>query len=94
MTNEELMQVYIEYKTKEIIIGFISYKDVNWVSEKLGLSSLSDEELSILWDEVWDFFTSMERKEEDMDKAFFMQDTRSAWLEVINHEARKRRGEA
>lgn len=94
MTNEELMQVYNEYKTKEIIIGFISYKDADWVSEKLGLSSLSDEELSILWDMVWDFFTNMERKEEDIDKAFFMQDTRSAWLEVINHEARKRRGEA
>lgn len=94
MTNEELMQVYIEYKTKEIIIGFISYKDMDWVSEKLGLPNLSDEELSILWDTVWDFFTSMERKEEDIDKAFFMQDTRSAWLEVINHEARKRRGEA
>jgi len=94
MTNAELMQVYIEYKTKEVIIGFISYKDMDWVSEKLGLSSLSDEELSILWDTVWDFFTNMERKEEDIDKAFFMQDTRSAWLEVINHEARKRRGEA
>ena len=94
MTNEKLMQVYDEYKTKEIVRGFISYENVDWVSEKLGLSSLSDEELSILWDTVWDFFTNMERKEEDIDKAFFMQDTRSAWLEVINHEARKRRGKA
>lgn len=93
--------VFRAYKTKEDKIekGFINNEDIEWVSDHLMLAYLSNEELSEMWKAVDMYFTKIRLDEKGENwrtdistKEFsFYSDTMSAWLEVINREARIRK---
>jgi hypothetical protein len=92
--------VFRAYKEKESTIqrGFITQQNIDWVTDHLMLKYLSDKELSEMWFVVHDYFTN-EMAEYDENKEIigwkpnksFERDTESAWLEVINLEARRRK---
>lgn len=89
----EVFQKYKDFKN-EIVEGFISKKHILWLTEELHLKRLSNEELSSLWNDVNHYFTSMMLDEEKQcwkPGMSFERDTESAWLEVINLEARNRK---
>ena len=88
---------------ENITYGFIDAENITLVTNALMLTELTDEELVEMWNAVAEYF---DRKycvynENDEIVGFvpwteeveFIRDTKSAWLEVINHEARRRRGE-
>ena len=85
----ELADEYLndeEYKR-----GFIFKKWIDRITQEFSLKELSDEELSNLWDEIYE---TLDKK---MDEVSFKEsmkymDARSAFVEVVNIEARKRQG--
>lgn len=88
------------YKEKESTIerGWISEENAIWVSECLMLKYLTDEGLSQIWQAVHDFFRNEMAELNENNEVInwkpnksFEMDTQSAWLEVINEEARKRK---
>jgi hypothetical protein len=98
--NKMVELVFRAYKEKKDTIkrGWISKENIDWVTDHLMLKYLSDEELSEMWQVVHDYFRN-ETAELDgnneiigwkPDKMFEF-DTESAWLEVINEEARRRK---
>lgn len=91
LTINRIREAYDKYNELEVVRGVITYENAEKVNEWLGLKELSNMELSGAWELVWDYFTDLSRKsqiEKEWEKA---DDTRSAWLEVINMEARDRR---
>jgi hypothetical protein len=93
--------VFRAYKTKEDEIqrGVISEENIEWVSDHLMLEYLSNEELSEMWKAVDDYFTKIRldktgenwRTDIPTKEFSFYSDTMSAWLDVINREARIRK---
>ncbi len=95
--------VYRAYAKKqdEITRGFITQEHIEWVTDHLMLRELTDQELSEMWEAVDEFFDDMmaERDENGnitgwkpyTPEIAFAMDTDSAWKEVINVEARRRR---
>lgn len=88
---------------ENITYGFINAENIALVTNALMLAELTDEELGEMWGAVAEYF---DRKYCTYDEngnivgfmpwneeVEFMRDTKSAWLEVINYEARRRRGE-
>ena len=87
----------------EISSGFIKGEHVTLVTESLLLRELKNEELNEMWHASHDYFDSLycefneygdiigfKPYSEDIE---FYRDTQSAWSEVINEEARRRRRE-
>lgn len=85
----------------EIERGFIKEEHIEAVSKSLFLDELTNDELSEMWYASQDFFdklycefdengkiTGFKPYSEDTE---FARDTKSAWSEVINQEARKRK---
>lgn len=107
MRREEMKSVielaYRRYtKVKEdVTSGFIKGEHIKLVSEALFLEELTDEELNEMWNACNRFFNEMycvlDENGRVVDfKPFtkdteFIRDTQSAWSEVINEEARKRK---
>ena len=97
--------VYRAYSEKkdEITRGFITKENIDWVTDHLMLKNLTSRELAEMWEAVDEFFVEiMEIRDEDGNlvgwKPFnsdisFDMDTESAWKEVINLEARRRKAE-
>lgn len=95
--------VYRQYSNKvdEIKKGFISQENIEWVTEKLMLQYLTNEELSQMWHAVDDYLESLYAELDEngnvtawkpySEETEFARDTSSAWLEVINMEARARK---
>lgn len=95
--------VYRAYAKKqdEITRGFITQEHIEWVTDHLMLRELTDQELSEMWETVDEFFDDImaERDEKGnitgwkpyTPEIAFAMDTDSAWKEVINVEARRRR---
>lgn len=95
--------VFRQYSNKvdEIQKGFISQENIEWVTEKLMLQYLTNEELSQMWETVDEYFLSLYAELDEngevtawkpySKKTEFARDTSSAWLEVINIEARVRK---
>lgn len=88
-------------KKDSITRGFITEENINWVTDHLMLKELTNEELSQMWETVDHFFEEImgnldERGQVISWKPYtpeiaFAMDTDSAWKEVINLEARRRR---
>lgn len=88
-------------KQGEITRGFITQEHIKWVTDHLMLRELTNRELSEMWEAVDSFFDDMmaERDEKGnligwkphTSETAFAMDTDSAWKEVINMEARRRR---
>ena len=99
--NKMVELVFRGYKEKEegIQKGFISAENIQWVTEHLMLKQLSDKELTEMWQTVREFFLKKMldksgqtwRNDIPIKEFNFYSDTSSAWLEVINEEARSRR---
>lgn len=89
------------YNATEIQEGFISASNVDLVTEGLQLKHLTNEELSMMWEAVQKYFEAKYARYDNFGKicgwqpysieAEHARDTSSAWLEVINKEARSRR---
>ena len=91
---EELAMEYLN--DEDYQKGFINYKWVFKITEELKLEELSDLELSNMWDMVWmtlECEYTHHRINEDWDKAMPYLDVQSAFTEVVNREARRRREE-
>lgn len=88
----------------EIAKGFIKAEHVLLVTDWLFLKELTNEELNEMWNASHDFFDGLYcNKDKDgkvvgfktySEETEFARDTQSAWSEVINCEARKRREKA
>ena len=91
----ELGKQYLESENYQR--GFIPQEWINIVSDTLHLKELSDEELTNMWDMVWLTLDSEQRIVEydykDIKEAIKWEDVKSAFTEVVNIEARRRRGE-
>lgn len=91
----ELGKQYLESENYQK--GFIPQEWINIVSDTLHLKELSDEELTNMWDMVWLTLDSEQRIVEydykDIKEAIKWEDVKSAFTEVVNQEARNRRGE-
>ena len=75
--------------------GFIGEKWINKVSDELNLKELSDDELADMWDMVYltlDNECLVNRLNGDYEEMDKWMDVKSAFVEVVNHEARQRRG--
>ena len=93
--------VYSEYKKKEIERGFITYENIDWLTEKLGLRSLTNKELSAMWEAVDEYFENIMAEYDESGKVIgwkpfseeteLARDSDSAWKEVVNIEARRRK---
>jgi len=105
MKKEQIVNVLIKstlesYKNQEITNGFITNDNIELVTNGLGLKELSNEELSEMWEQVDEYFLAQYAVFENgkvvgwkpyTNEVEFARDTKSAWLEVINLEARKRK---
>lgn len=91
-----------KYSALEITSGFITNEAIEVVSNGLMLKDLTDEELSEMWEVVHKYFRDIYAEYDETGRKFigwkphsniteFARDTQSAWLEVINQEARSRR---
>lgn len=90
-----------ELKKESIDKGWISQENIEWVTDKLMLKLLTNAELGMMWKAVSDYFLEQiaELDEEGNVIAWkaytkeiaFAMDTKSAWLEVVNIEARRRK---
>ena len=91
-TVERLAKEYIE--DKSVTHGVISKEWVDRVTEELKLKELDDWNLSNMWDMVWLTLENLYiyYNEEDVKKALKYKDTQSAFTEVVNMEARRRKG--
>lgn len=86
---------------KNIHRGFIKEEHIKLVADSLMLEELKNEELNEMWQAVDKYFDTLYCeigedgeiigfKPYDEDTEFY-RDTQSAWLEVVNEEARKRK---
>lgn len=95
-TNKELiLELAEEYlKDKDYKKGIITNAWVDRVSSTLGLSRLDDLGLSNMWDTVYLTLHCeyLERRATNDDSCMDYSDVKSAFLEVVNVEARKRKG--
>ena len=99
---ESAYKKYSELKS-EITRGFITFNHMKIVSDALHLKELKNEELSDMWNISYNFFDKMLYEFDKNAKIIglkpyseeteFVKDTQSAWSEIINEEARKRRRE-
>ncbi len=101
--KEKVVAAFKEYTTlkNDIIRGFIKHEHIKMVSDALSLETLNDEELYEIWEISHDYFDSLYREFAESgeiigykpysEETEFARDTQSAWSEVINQEARKRR---
>lgn len=98
--NKMVELVFRVYKEKKDTIqrGWISKENIDWVTDHLMLKHLSDKELSEMWTTVDNYFLSQTAIYDDKHEVSgwkpnceFEFDTQSAWLEVINEEARRRK---
>ena len=91
----KLPEVYAEYHNKKDSIerGWISGENIEWVTEHLNLRELSNDELSIMRYAIIEYFNDVLRIRVgyDNDEWNFANDTKSAWREVCNVEARRRK---
>lgn len=88
-------------KKDSITRGFITEENINWVTDHLMLKELTNEELSQMWETVDHFFEEIMGNLDENGQVIswkpytpeiaFAMDTDSAWKEVINLEARRRR---
>ena len=95
--------VFRAYSRKKDTItrGFITEENINWVTDHLMLKELTNMELTQMWEAVDYFFEDMlciRDEEGEMigwasytPEMAFALDTDSAWKEVINMEARRRK---
>lgn len=95
--------VYRAYAKKkdEITRGFITQENIEWVTDHLMLRELSNEELSEMWEAVDIYFDDQLGIRDENgtligwkpynEETSFLMDTDSAWKEVINVEARRRK---
>lgn len=97
---ELAFRVYAKQRD-HINTGFITKEHIELVTKSLMLAELENEELNEMWNAVNDYFDNMcfefddngiliGHKPYSKDIEFY-RDTKSAWLEVVNMEARKRR---
>lgn len=97
---ELAFRVY-EKQKDNIQEGFITREHIELVTKSLMLTELKNEELNEMWHAVAEYFNRLYCEfdengnivgykpwSKDID---FYRDTKSAWLEVVNMEARKRR---
>lgn len=90
-TIERLAKEYIE--DKNVSRGIISKEWIDRITEELGLKELDDWNLSNMWDMVWLTLENLYTyyNEEDAKKAWKYMDAQSAFTEVVNAEARRRK---
>ena len=91
----EMAKAYVEDLHKgNVRIGIIPSEWVEKVSNSLNLKDLSDEELSNMWMNVCETLSDMidTMRENEIKEAYDYIDAKSAFLEVVNAEARSRRG--
>lgn len=79
--------------------GFINEENIQLVRDGLHLNEMSLGELNIMWHTVSDYFDTLYCEFDDngeikgfkpySEQIEFYRDTKSAWLEVINAEARR-----
>ena len=90
-------------KRETIQRGFLSGENVEWLIEHLYLNEATDDELNEIWFAIDLFFRRMMftvdsrgelqwRQDEHAKDIMWWMDCDSAWKEVVNHIARKRRG--
>lgn len=101
--EEKIDRVYKEYKQRKETIerGWISEENINFVTLKLNLRNLSNKELSDMWFAIDDYFEKIMAVYDENGKVVawkpyteeiaFAMDTDSAWKEVCNVEARRRK---
>lgn len=99
----KLPEVYAEYHKKKDNIerGWISGENIEWVTEHLNLRELSNDELSTMWWSITEYFDDVLGIRDEYgeivgwkdynDEWEFARDTESAWQEVCNVEARRRK---
>ena len=96
-TRMEILKLAKEYLEDEHYTPcIISYEWMDKVSDALNLKELNDEQLGDMWDMVWltlDSECMHYRLNEDVETEIKWEDVRSAFVEVVNREARNRRGE-
>ena len=90
-----------EKQRDNICEGFITREHIELVTKSLMLEELKNEELNEMWNAVNDYFDRLCFEFDDdgiiighkpySNDIEFYRDTKSAWLEVVNMEARKRR---
>lgn len=107
LTKKDLLGiVHLTFKRyekhrKDINLGFIKAEHIKLVTDSLILEELETEELNEMWHAVADYFDRLycvfnengdiiDYKPYSKDIEFY-RDTKSAFLEVVNMEARKRR---
>ena len=90
---EELAKEYL--KSPNYHRGWIDAEWVDRVTDELNLKELNDLELSNMWDMVYltlDHIYHYHRVNDDLETAVKYMDVQSAFTEVVNAEARRRRG--
>lgn len=97
LTRINIWRLAKEYmEDKNVHEGFITNEWIEKVNDALGLKELSDEELCVAWDMVFltlDNECLIRREDNKIDEYFKWADVKSAFTEVVNIEARHRRGE-
>lgn len=96
-TRMEILKLAKEYlEDKDYHKSWITYEWMDKISDALGLKELNDEQLGDMWDMVYltlenecYYYRLNGKVEEDMK----WMDVKSAFVEVVNREARERRGE-
>lgn len=90
-------------KADEIEKGFITNENIEWVTDHLMLRELTNEELSNMWKTIDEYFKELTAELDEngnvvawkpyTKETSFAMDTDSAWKEVVNVEARRRKAE-
>ena len=105
MMKKMVEMVYRAYSKKadEIEKGFITNENIEWVTDHLMLKELTNEELSDMWKTIDEYFTELIAELDEngnvvawkpyTNEIAFAMDTDSAWKEVVNVEARRRKAE-
>lgn len=99
MTREEfkpvVQLVFRQYRLRtDIVRSFISFELADWVADHLMLERLSNQELSEMWFAVTEYFgDEFDEHRAESEYGSFLLDTKSAWSEVVNREARRRKAE-
>lgn len=99
MTREEfkpvVQLVFRQYRLRtDIVRSFISVELADWVADHLMLERLSNQELSEMWFAVTEYFgDEFDEHRAEFEYGSFLLDTKSAWSEVVNREARRRKAD-
>lgn len=99
-TVELVFRAYSK-KEAEITKGFITQENIDWVTDHLMLRELTNSELSEMWNTIDTFFEEIMGNLDENGEVIswkpytqeiaFAMDTDSAWKEVVNMEARRRK---